>query len=80
MMTLDDYNKQILNEATIQYIVCKIDEDLARANILTGYMFVDGKPPTKYERFKYRIEDYRQRVKDIWTILKGDDIHKNCGW
>jgi hypothetical protein len=26
----------------------------------------------------WRRCDYRQRAKDIWTILRGGDVHKDC--
>jgi hypothetical protein len=39
-----------------------------------------GYNPTRWQRFKYKLADYKQRAKDIWTILKGDNIHKNCDY
>lgn len=35
---------------------------------------------TRWLRFKNKMTDYKQRTKDIWTILSGGDIHKDCDY
>lgn len=35
---------------------------------------------TRKEKFKYWLGDWRKRFKDCWTILRGGDIHENCGY
>lgn len=72
-MNLNDYNKQIL-EPSIQKLA---REGLFAENYLYDRLVVN--PPTKWQRFKYRMKDYRQRIKDIWAILRGKDIHEDCG-
>lgn len=55
-------------------------EKAARELMEENYIFFDCKPPTRWQRFKRRLQDLKQRAKDIWTILRGKDIHENCGW
>lgn len=78
--TIKDYDEQILQPAIKRFAECKVMDNLTRANILADYEFYGGKKPTRWQKFKYRLQDYRQRVKDIWTILKGGDIHEDCGY
>lgn len=65
--TLENYTKQILEPMTQRFA-----EDLQ--NVM-GYV-----PPTKWQRFKYQMQDIKQRFKDVWTIVSGGDIHKDCGY
>jgi trehalose/maltose hydrolase-like predicted phosphorylase len=36
--------------------------------------------PTRKQRLKWWWQDKVQRAKDIWTILSGGDVHKDCGY
>lgn len=79
MFTLDDYAKH-LNEATRQFAACKVVEDLMRQEHLADMLAMGYVPPTKWQRLKYRMQNIGQRFKDIWTIVSGGDIHKDCGY
>lgn len=76
-MNLDEY--EVILNASSRFKACKIAEDLMKTNALQDMLFMGVKPITKWQKFKYKIKDYKQRCKDIWTILKGSDIHENCG-
>ena len=76
-MNLEDWSA--LNEASIRFMAGKMADDLMKPNYLADMLFMGYKPPTKWQRFKNRLVDYKQRCKDIWTILSGGDIHENCG-
>jgi hypothetical protein len=78
-ITLDDFSAQ-LQVMTARFAAAKVVEDLSRKNHLLEMLMMGYKPPTKWQRFKYRLADLRQRAKDIWTILSGGDIHSNCGY
>lgn len=78
-MTLEDYNKKILKPMIEQFARAQTEELLSRNCRLEDMLFVGYKPPTRWERFKYRINDYKQRCKDIWTIVSGGDVHRDCG-
>lgn len=36
------------------------------------------RPLTRWERMKFRLQDYRERVVLAWRVLRGDDIHDDC--
>lgn len=75
-LTTEEYG--ILLEAKLRYDACKIAEDLMRADRLADMLYMGYTPPTRWQRFKYRLQDLQQRCKDIWTIVSGGDIHDNC--
>ncbi len=77
--TLDDYNEQ-LKKASMRFLASSIAEDAMQKNCLADMLYMGYKPPTRWQRFKYRIEDIKQRFKDIWTIVSGGDIHRDCGY
>ena len=68
-----------LNEASIRFMASKYAEDIMKPNYLADMLFMGYKPPTKWQKFKYKLSDLKQRAKDIWTILKGGDVHEDCG-
>lgn len=78
-LTLDDEDSTILAEATRRFMLCRIADDLTRKNMLADMMFMGYVPPTRWQRFKYRLRDIGQRGRDIWAILSGGDIHESCG-
>lgn len=80
LYSLDNYNKEILEPMVKRFAEAQAAEELFKSNCLEDMIFAGYIPATRWQRFKYKIEDYKQRCKDIWTILKGDDIHKNCGY
>lgn len=69
--TLDDYNKQLIATNRFAAVVRIAELDMKA---------MCYKPLTRWQRFKYRIEDLKQRTKDIRTIVSGGDVHKNCGY
>ena len=74
---LEDYS--VMLDATVRFAACKEAEKIMRDDVLKAFQFYGPLPePTRWEKFKYRMQDYSQRFKDMWTILKGDDIHKDC--
>lgn len=75
--TIDDYAKQILQP---RFNACKVAEDLMRKDQLTDALFMGLKPLTKWQRMKLRLMDIKQRCKDIWTIVSGGDVHRDCGY
>lgn len=78
--TIKDYEDQILKPAIKRFAECVIDEEVMRKEFIGDLAHYGYTPPTKWQKFKYRLQDYRQRAKDIWTILRGKDIHENCGY
>lgn len=76
--TLNEYNKQILEPMTRRFAETALYEQLMRKNSLANMLAMGYVPPTKWQRFKYRMQDIGQRFKDIWTIFSGGDIHKDC--
>ena len=70
---------EILSKATARFLACRVAENLMRTNHLADMLAMGYKPLTCRQRFKYRIKDIKQRCKDIWTIVSGGDIHRNCG-
>lgn len=74
--TLEDYSPMIT-----QYVNDQADFKL---DILYGVLidprFKNRPKPTRWQKFKRQIEDYKQRARDICTILTGGDIHKDCGY
>ena len=85
-MTIADYDKEILQPAIKRFADLKITEYEAKEEFKFDVLFgskqwgIPYDPPTKWQKFKRRLYDYHQRAKDIWTILKGKDIHKDCGY
>lgn len=76
--TLEDYNEQVV-KVTARFTAAKIYEDLTRENILADMLHYGYKPPTRWQKFKYRVGNIVQRVKDVWTIVSGGDVHRDCG-
>ena len=79
-LTIADYDKRILQPAMERFAACQAHKLIADEVFKNDGLFYGLKPPTKWQKFKYRLQDYRQRAKDIWTILRGKDIHENCGY
>ena len=79
-MTLGEYNDFVLRDATCRFAMGRLVEQANRSNLLLGMLAVGCVPPTRWQRIKNRIADYGRRAKDIWTILRGRDIHENCGY
>lgn len=77
--TLDDYNK-LLVETTARFAACRVADEVLRKNALADMLYMGYTPPTRRQRFKSHIYDIKQRFKDIWTIVSGGDVHKNCGY
>ena len=81
IVTLEDYDREVLQPAMKRFAECQAYEDIRKENMLKDYgYYTNGKKITKWQRFKYRLRNYRQRAKDIWTILRGGDIHEDCGY
>lgn len=84
MFKIHEYKPEItIKEITERFARSYDFEKAARDLMKENYYYVLGgkpKPPTRWQRFKYRLQDLKQRAKDIWTILRGRDIHENCGW
>lgn len=78
-MTLEEYNKDILEPMVKRFAECKVAEELSRQDRFEDMLFYGYKPPTRWEKFKYKLNDYKQRCKDIWTIVSGGDVHRDCG-
>lgn len=78
--TIDDYTKQILEPMTRRFAETALYEQLMRKNALADMLAMGYITPTKWQRFKYRMQDIGQCFKDIWTIVSGGDIHKDCGY
>ena len=85
-LTIADYDKRILQPAMKRFVECRISEYELREEYKLDVLFgskqsgIPYKPPTRWQRFKRRLYDYQQRAKDIWTILRGKDIHEDCGY
>lgn len=75
-MTLDDYIEKIIKP---MYAKCAEQEAELLIQYREDLKFYGWTPPTRKQKFKWWIEDKKQRVKDIWKILKGGDIHDDCG-
>jgi hypothetical protein len=69
---LDDFSKMLKQSNHLNNIA----DELIRKDTL-DLMYT---PLTRWQRFKYRMDDIKQRFKDIWTIVSGGDIHRNCGY
>lgn len=69
-LTLADYSEKILKP---------LANEMAREIAIEILKTPIGLPATRKQKFKWWIEDKKQRCKDIWTILTGGDIHENCG-
>jgi hypothetical protein len=74
--TLDDY-KSMLEDATRRFAIDYLE--LLRSNPLLDMLSKDYIPPTRRQRLRNRLNDLRRRAKDIWTILRGGDVHEDCG-
>lgn len=79
MTSLKDYHDKILEPMIEQFARAQIAELLSRRDLFEDMLFYGYKPPTRWERFKYKLNDYKQRCKDIWTIVSGGDVHRDCG-
>lgn len=80
--SLEEYNKR-LEEIGKSFIACQASKMLFQKNaFLDTLLYGIGpfKPLTRWQKFKNRLHDYRQRARDIWTILHGKDIHEDCGY
>ena len=69
-----------LNEASIRFMASNVAENLMRENHLANMLYYGHIPLTKWQRFKYKLQDIKQRCKDIWIIVTGGNIHENCGY
>ncbi len=78
--SLDHFSKELLEPMVKRFAEANAAEIIFRSNALEDALFMGLKPPTKWQRFKYKLEDIKKRFKDIWTIVSGGDIHKNCGY
>ncbi len=76
---MDDFSK-MLAHATNRFAAAAIAESITRENAFADMLYMGYTPPTRWQRFKYHILDYRQRCKDIWTIVSGGDVHEDCGY
>lgn len=77
-MTLKDYEKNILQDAVKRFASVNQWEIEARKRYIEHMLFYGiYKPSTKWQRFR---KDIKQRFKDIWTIVSGGDVHKNCDY
>lgn len=72
VMTLNEYSKLMFQQ---NVFLNSVAEDILKAN----HFIKDLPKPTRKQRFKWFWQDKMQRAKDIWTILSGGDIHKDCG-
>lgn len=79
-LTLEEYSKQILKPMTDAFVKSYLEEKFFKNAMIEDMKYYGMKPPTKWQRFKFKLGDYKQRAKYIWAILKGEDIHKNCGY
>lgn len=75
-MTLENYNKLILKPLVDKYVHKYAS---SRDLDITDYL-LNVFPLTRWQRFKYKLTDLKQRCKDIWTIISGGDVHRNCGY
>lgn len=73
--------KLIEDELAARFNACCIAEQKALKQMYQDALYMGLKPPTKWQRLKYKLADIKQRCKDIWTIISGGggDIHENCG-
>lgn len=78
--TIKDYDEQILQPAIKRFAECHVYEEIMRKEYIGDLAHYDYIKPIKWQKFKHRLQDYHQRAKDIWTILRGRDIHENCGY
>lgn len=79
--TLKDYDKDILQEASKRYADVTAYELMAQKEHFADMLLTFGyRPPTKWQKFKRRMQDLKQRYKDIWTIVSGGDVHENCDY
>jgi hypothetical protein len=69
-----------INDATVRFAAARVAEDVVRQNMLADMLAMGYTPPTQWQRVKHWLADKRQRAADIWLILRGGDIHRNCGW
>jgi hypothetical protein len=79
-LTLEEFNRSVLVDATRRFAASAISEELSRGNALADMLYMSCKPPTRWQRWKNRAENLRHRASDIWTIATGGDIHENCGY
>ena len=70
--TLEDYNEQIVNAC---FKAAAIADEIMRKTAFDDMLYMGYTPPTRWQRFGYLIDGLKQRVKDIWTIVSGGDVH-----
>lgn len=75
--TLDDYNR-IISDASARFKAAAIADGIMKENSLADMLAMGYTQPTRWQKFKYRIDDLKQRCKDILTIVSGGDIHDGC--
>lgn len=74
VFTLGEFSKRV--EGTYGMTAQNVAESLMKPNeLLDGYVPLT----TRRERCLARIADWKCRAKDIWTILRGGDVHEDCG-
>lgn len=78
-INIDDYSK-MLATATNRFAASKLADDLLKKDVFADMLFMGYKPPNRWQKFKCRLKDYKQRCKDIWTIVSGGDVHEDCGY
>lgn len=79
-LTLDEFNKVILTKELVTREAVRL---MTNSNLFLEIIKFDGPPAppaTRLQLIKLKYYDYRQRIKDAWLILKGGDIHENCGY
>lgn len=77
--TLDDCNR-IISDASARFKAAAIADGIMKENALADMLAMGYKPPTRWQKFKYRMQDLKRRIKDIWIIVSGGDVHKNCDY
>jgi hypothetical protein len=77
--TFNEY-EEILKNAAQRFIDCKLEDEAFKQNIFSDMLYYDYKPPTRWQRFKQIIKNFCEAIRDIWIIVSGGDIHKDCGY
>lgn len=60
-----------MDERIKNYWAAKMLDQLMHEGPLITLLRKDIKPPTKWERFTWRIKGYINRVRDAWLVLIG---------
>lgn len=76
-MNLNEYNERIVKARIADLVEEQANFIMDTNNILE---FFGYKPPTRKERIARWWIDKKQRCKDIWTILRGGNIHEDYGY